>query len=122
MSTGNLRETSARVERSGPTHGPGLDQRLLRSRRVQLGVVLGLALALTIPAWLARGGEAGDLASRELAAVAKAAVVGVMALAVLLSRELDSIKDAWIFASNGASAGFSFARSTWTRRGAQEPS
>jgi len=57
MSTGDLRESSARVDRSGAKSVPVQDPRRLAVRRQWLAVVLLLPLALTVPAWLGQDHE-----------------------------------------------------------------
>lgn len=56
MSTADLRESSARVDRSGsrsePAQHPKSDPRLAAARRKWAAVLLLLPLALTLPAWL----------------------------------------------------------------------
>lgn len=52
MSAGDLRESSARVDRSTPLDGVALDQRFLKGRRRWAATLLLLPLALMIPAWL----------------------------------------------------------------------
>ena len=67
MSTGDLRESSTRVDRSTPQDGVTLDPRFLAARRTWVAGLLLLPLMLALPAWLAedqagvvsqlRGGE-----------------------------------------------------------------
>ncbi|MGD2044720.1 MAG: lytic transglycosylase domain-containing protein [Gemmatimonadota bacterium] len=52
MSTDDLRESSARADRSTPLDGVSLDQRFLINRRHWAATLLLLPLALMIPAWL----------------------------------------------------------------------
>jgi len=54
MSTGNLRESSARVDRSGPKSGLAPDLKVLAARRRWVAALLLVPLTLTVPAWLGR--------------------------------------------------------------------
>lgn len=71
MSTGDLRETSSRVDRSGP-EGPVLDPQSLSTRRAWVAALLLLPLALTAPTWLVEDRTAvvsslrGDIVTEEL--------------------------------------------------------
>ncbi len=53
MSTGDLRESSARVDRSTPQDGVSLDPRASAARRSWAAAALLVPLALALPAWLA---------------------------------------------------------------------
>jgi membrane-bound lytic murein transglycosylase D len=55
MSTVDLRESSARVDRSGPQSGLAPDYRTLAARRRWAAALLLVPLTLTVPAWLGRG-------------------------------------------------------------------
>jgi membrane-bound lytic murein transglycosylase D len=55
MSTNDLRESSTRVDRSGRTVGPALDQQSFGVRRVWTAALLLLPLAFAVPAFFGEG-------------------------------------------------------------------